>query len=525
MAFLHTIITHKWAITKFLVILGIYSYVIFNLYFPHVVKSLRQEWHTLRYKPWAAPFASLLQSDKKGLGLFEEGLKAIMKMFWVYAKMFFKMLTKPFQYIIKLVHKIILWLKSIMDKIRQQLMVIRKLLLSIVQAVMERLQNLAASFINIFFRLRDMMRRSYASYKMIMYVLETVVLTLKSIMNGPIGTMAHLAVDLGYIFTFFLLGPLSFLMFPSLWHCLFCFHPDTKITLTGGTSSLLKHLTLGQSIAGGEDNQVLGLLVFRREPSQELYCIGKDRVTGTHPVQNNEGEWVWASTYSGAQKDSLDSEYAKTPFTVNLVTVNHRIQTPNAYYLDWEELDHPDEVRYQKGKILSRLNGWSFSYSQEHLYQEGFSPGILNHWLKCNYTEGDYQHLSPQDLINLLSQHDCNKIIGLGLWSVDNQTQWYRLVKSPSDGHYVTGSTLVYESDYELWIPVYASPSYEKVPNSCSTPRYIVHLVTDDAVINLQGQTYRDLLEIHSHSLHAMFSSRSLKHLNQEKYKSPSQAI
>ena len=117
MGFLHTLITHKWAVTKFLVILGIYVYVILQIYLPHVLIKLRQEWHTIRYKPWAAPFASMLKADKTGFGLVEEGVKAIMKMFWVYAKMFFKMLTKPFQFIIKLIHKIILWLKSIINKI------------------------------------------------------------------------------------------------------------------------------------------------------------------------------------------------------------------------------------------------------------------------------------------------------------------------------------------------------------------------------------------------------------------------
>ena len=512
MGFLSTLITHKWAVIKFLIISFIYLYVFARLLLPHFIKRLREDWHKIRYKPWAAPFAGFLKAEHSAIDLIEDAIKALMKMFWVYAKMFFKLLTKPFQYIIKLIHKVLHWLKSIMNKIRQQLMVIRKLLLSIVTAVMERLQNLAGSFINIFFRLRDMLKRGLATYKMIMYTLETATFTFKSIMNGPIGTMAHLAADLGYMFTFFMVGPLSFAMFPSLWHCLFCFHPDTQILKTSVKSVPIQYVSLGESLHGDDYNLVSGILVFRHSKHQKFYTLGKDLVTGSHPVQKTNGDWVYTSNHPQSRIDLT----SQSKYTINLCTTANRIHTRSAKYLDWDELLNPDELRYQKSEILRNLNQWTFSYSLDHLYQEGFGIEYLQD-IVPNTSLMNLGRYNGSELIQYLDQRSTMNLEGLGIWESTEDVIWYCLCdnyKGNTSNHYVTGSTIVYEPEYELWVPVYASPSYVQVSPETKTPQYIVHLVTQRGTVEIGNRIYRDLMETKHTSTHAMFSSRNLKILN-----------
>jgi hypothetical protein len=248
-----------------------------------------------------------------------------------------------------------------------------------------------------------------------------------------------------------------------------------------------------------------------------FYILGKDRVTGSHPVQKSNGDWVYTSNHPQSKLDLTSQSH----YTINLCTTTNRIHTRSAKYLDWDELLISDELRYQKGEILRNLNQWTFSYSLDHLYQEGFGleclPDILPNTSLTNLSK-----YNGSELIQYLDQKGTMNLEGIGIWKSTEDVIWYRLRDdntSKMSNHYVTGSTLVYEPEYELWVPVYAAPSYIQVPPETKTPQYIVHLVTRQGTIKIGNRKYRDLMETKHTSTHAMFSSRSLKILNDRKNK------
>ena len=486
MSFVETIYHHKLAVTKILVLTILFVYLILHLIVTHGHEYIKRNWVNLRNNPYLAPLAGFFKKDDKKEGVIKMGIKSVMQLLWTYIKMFFKMLIKPFQFIINIVYKIIDAIKATLDKFRQQLAVIRKLLFNIIKKVMERLQDLASTFIGLFMRLRDIMKRSFATYQMMVYTMETMGLTLKSMMDGPVGDLAHLAADLGYVFSFFLLGPMSYLMFPSLWYCVFCFHPNTQISLENGSTKPIKNIRLGDNLEKGE---LEGILVFYQPHAKNLYNYKGDLVTGDHYLLEGTFKKVKESLRTTSTKIKSNLLYC-------LSTSNHHIITPNATYLDFCETSCKKILLRQKNRALEILNGHDkIQSNSEHLYQEGF-----------HITNIDFPHVD-QNCLPYRDNEKINNIIGIGEWRVDETIRWYCHYIS---GLIVTGSVLIYENNN--WLPVYQSNNFRELvePETHREIKKVFHWVSDNGTLQFNGLISRDLLEVHDISHHSLCSREAI---------------
>lgn len=488
MSFLESIYHHKWAFTKISVMTILFIYLILHLILVYGHSYIKKNWVTLREKPYLAPLAGFFQQDTKGIGIIEMGVKSVMQLLWNYIKMFFKVLIKPFQYIISIIYKIIDGIKITLNKFRQQLGVIRKLLLAIIVKVMERLQNLAATFIEMFMKLRDVMKRSFATYQMMVYTMETMGLTLKSMMSGPIGDLAHLAADLGYVFTYFLFGPMSFAMFPSLWYCVFCFSPETKICLQNNNNKAIKDITFRDHLIGGD---LEGILVFYEKEKSPLYRYKGDIVKGEHYVFHNNKQWTNVNKIGEA---TLINNFSNLVYCLS--TSNHRIMTPNATYLDFCETSQIEILLRQKNRALALLNGHNhIKASPEHLYGEGF------------YHDGiSFSDITAKDLPYIEDTYN-NNIIGIGKWKVNNDIKWYQHLKS---GIITTGSLIIYEGDN--WLPVHQSKNFSQInnPEILKQIKYFSHWTSQTGVLKFPNLITRDLLEVHNIKHHSICSKEAL---------------
>jgi hypothetical protein len=426
--------------------------------FKYKKQYIIDNWAYLKTKPLYAPFAGLVRTQK-GQGVVKAGIKNILGCLWKQIKVMFALLMKPFRFIISIFHKVLSSMTKIMDVFRQQMAVIRKFLEKIIQSVMGRLENLAATFVNIFFRLRDMMHRSFATFKMMSYILEVVALTMKSMMNGPVGGMLRFSGNLGYIATYFLLGPVSFLAWPELWNCLFCFGATTPIRLANRTTKPIVEVQLGEQLQTGK---VIGVLKFYPKRETACYQHGSDIVTATHPVWDGK-RWIFVRDHP---------DYHPIHYSGNLyclATDNHQITTPTATYLDWEETDDTSHHYRLKLEAVVALNPSNYSVKIDkcHLYQEGFS------------------HFNNRQL------NDNNVIEGEGTWLATVTDIWYCL-SGERNGYLVTGSTLV-ELD-GIWHQVSQDNRFMSIDPS-NTPKYIYHFKTGNGMVCLGKERFRDLME------------------------------
>ena len=497
MGFLEPIYNHKLAILKITVISIIFIYLLLHLLVTHGHSYIEKHWSYFRSKPYFAPLDGFFKKDRKE-GIFSLGIKSVFQLLWSYLKLFFTQLIKPVQYIIDIIGKIINSIKNTLDKFREQLAVMRKLLFKIIEKVMERLQNLAATFITLFMRLRDIMKRSFATYQMTVAMIETMGLTLKSMMDGPIGDMASLAADLGYVFTFFLLGPMSFLMFPSLWKCALCFQGNTKIVLKNLTTVAISEIPLAAAL---ETGQVIGKMVFYQKQPLPLYYYKRDFVTGDHYLHHETDGWKQVKDDSRYKISKI-----RDPLLYCLSTSNHLIKTPNVSYLDFDETSKIDLLEKQKNTILALLNGHSkIKTSRDHLYQEGFYPDTVPF---AQITKIDL----PYSYLNRYHDHDHDnnnnnngQIIGIGEWLVTDDVRWYKHKKNNT---IVTGSLIIFENN--KWLPAYQSDQFSEYYFKDIKPSLIYNWLTDNGIIKLDGMITRDILEVHDAIFHQTCSKDAI---------------
>ena len=72
--------------------------------------------------------------------------------------------------------------------------------------------------------------------------------------------------------TYFLLGPLSIAMFPSLWLPVLCFSEDTNIILANGITIPIKNIKIGTLLK--DDSVVTGVHHFLRL-NIDMVCLRK----------------------------------------------------------------------------------------------------------------------------------------------------------------------------------------------------------------------------------------------------------
>lgn len=475
----------KWKIINITLITIILIYSIVFIYLLNNLGHIRENWNQYKCNPFYAPFAGFIIKDKDD-GIFEASSKNMGKCLWITSKSFFKILIKPFMYIISIITALLKQIQGVLDKFRMQLIVIRKMLLSIVTAVMNRLQNLLAMFIFTFLKLRDTIKRTYATFKMMVFMLETTAMTFSSMINGPVGDMVKMASTFGYMMTYFLMGPISFGMFPSIWAPVLCFSPEFKLKINEKYVNI-KDIRLGDFLEN--NNRVTGYHYFLNL-NQQIYQLNDEFITGEHLVLF-ENKWIPVNQHPNSKKSEKI-----IPEVICLSTSKNKIIGKTHIFKDWDEFSNLNFCKEYKEKILSSLNKQITNYSKSHLYQE------------CFY----FPELSQnQSQVPLGEKFLDNYIIGKSLFH-HNNIKWYkpRIPNKTNIKFWVSGSTLVYYPIKKIWQPVYLDNRFEKINE---IKKIGVHYTTLTGNINIGTFTFKDLLELRDTNFNCWYKIHRNSHL------------
>lgn len=129
-------------------------------------------------------------SDTTFLGAFIEMLYAIIREV-------FHQLMKPVYEVGKMYIRMFAVFREILNTIRKQIMMLRQVMTKIFRDIYNRLEVGMASINFLFFKLRDTMKRIYASTKMMTYVAQHSVNFLDAMMSSPIGNFGRKIGDNG----------------------------------------------------------------------------------------------------------------------------------------------------------------------------------------------------------------------------------------------------------------------------------------------------------------------------------------
>ena len=466
-------------ITLVLILTISYLYILYNF------KDIKDNWTRYKCVPYYSPFAGFIQ-PVPGENKFVTGMKNVNKCLWVFSKRYFSLLIKPVTYILSIITTILNKIKKTLDTFREQLIVIRKMLMQIVKEVMERLENLLLIFLHTFFKLRDTVKKSLATFKLFTYMLQTSSATLQSFINGPVGDVAKMGATLGYMMTYFLLGPVSFGMFPSLWLPVLCFSPDTRVKDNYGNLIKINKIKIGDTLF----NKQKVTAVYRF-----LNLSGKQRVIENDYISDNHIVFCpitkrW-TTVDKLFPKSENKNIKKPSYLCCLSVTGNKIYTEHNIYRDWDEIDDNSlEIKY-KNKIGYILNGKSWYWNINHTY-----PNVF-------YFKKD----SLIHKINLGEKYGTNIIIGKSIY-FNKDIIWYK--HNYIDNFYTSGSNIVQNKDGD-WIPVYQSKDFRKI----NFRKHIgIHFVTLTGTFNINNIIFRDMLEVRNKEYETNYLNVIISKLN-----------
>jgi hypothetical protein len=380
-------------------------------------------------------------------------------------KKFFNVLIKPIQYILDIIKKIINNTNGVINKIRQQLKIMRNFLFSIVMNMMKRIENIVAATVFTFGKINDITKRQLAIYQNLVYMMETFAVSLTAFISGSFGKLIDFTEVGIWVLPVFTLG-LPGLAFPIM---AVCFTPNTKI-LTKCGQNRISNIKIGDVLQDG--SIVLSTMKFvNKDP---IYEYNNDYVSGTHFVNEN-GKWIRVCESSLAKK----IEYCG--YLYNLNTSNNKIVTSNNLFLDYDEYSSRPLSEKENSEFLYKLNGADIityepkNMSSENVrYKIGLGENTLINGIKIENIELGSKLSNERYVIGIIS-HECLVNDTIFILNGVSMTEWVKVFYNNS------------------WICVRDHPNSIKINY---TGEKLYSIVTNDHTIQLDnGTIVRDFLE------------------------------
>lgn len=349
-----------------IIFVSIFGFIIINKNKQHIIDN----WPEYRYNPLIIPFAGFFGKNAS------ENLNGFIGT--NFGK-FFKILIKPFQFIIKNIQYLLGDLISQLNIIRTITKPIREFVNFATRMIFEKTQSLMNTIMYSFYKINNIMKRLFANFRLMIYTLEASQMTIKSTWDGPIGKTARFW---GKGLDFFIDA--------------FCFSPDTLVSINGKEKCKISEVKLGDNI---QNSIVYGIM--KTKAPNTLYNYKDVIVSGNHYVRE-DNKWLKV-------KDSEISKLIHKPENVDylysLWTNNHRILINNIEFADYEETDLTFHL--QKKLILNSLRSEDKVLYDEPNLLMGDMPILLNDltWKRLNDIQiGDKLYPKNNEVIGKVSQ-------------------------------------------------------------------------------------------------------------------------
>ena len=457
------IYTNLGSISKIILYITIFYIIYFSIYIKQNKEHILNNWNEYRYKPYIMPIAGFIKKDDN-LSMGETSIKNMGEVLWNILKKFFNILIRPIQYIVDIIKKIINDTNGVINKIRQQLKIMRNFLFSIVMKMLKRIENIVAATIFTFGKLNDMTKRQLAIYQNLVYMMETFAVTLTTFISGTFGKLIDFTEVGIWGLPIFTLG-MPGLAFPLM---AMCFTPNTVI-LTKQGKLPISNIRIGDILH--DDSVVISTMKFvNKDP---IYEYNNDYVSGTHYVNEN-GKWMRVF------ESKLAKQFEYTGYLYNLNTSSNKINTSNNLFLDYDEYNSRSLAEKENNEFLYKLNGDSDSNHQKIVsgdnvrYKIGLGENTLINGIKIENIELGSKLSNDRYVLGIIS-HECLVSDIIFILNGVCMTEWVKVFYNNS------------------WICVRDHPNAIMINY---TGKKLYSIVTNDHTIQLDnGCIVRDFLE------------------------------
>jgi hypothetical protein len=430
--------THKWSILQILVYILIFYFIYGATILYYNSKYIKDNWNKYKCRPYVIPIAGFFGKDP--FSNFSECTTNIFKEY-------FNILILPIESLFITISKTLINITNTLNIFRKMAYILRELFNKIVMQILTKIQNHLAATQFFGEKFKTIMRQQYIVFQMVYYYLEALRMSFDSFLNGPTPILLIFLMMFGLLTMFLmsmcLMCPIPIIGIFACPICMMCFSSDTIIN--GVNISKIK---LGSYLEN--DNKVLVTYKFKTDNMFFLYNYKGIDLTGSHLLlDNNDPRRVI---------DDSDSKFSKITNTVYcLSTSKHIININGIPFSDYTECSNIELDRGINNLILSKLNNIKIIDDTYESYIAGFAD------------------------IKIPKNNSVIKALIL-----DNNVKLYNY-----NGVICSGNCIVYEND--KWIRVYKSniAIYLEAHNY----KYIYHTTSDNGVIKINGNLFRDFIE------------------------------
>lgn len=369
--FYHWLINHIGNISDIILYIIVFMTIIVLIKSKYNKEKYLNNWDENRCKPYILPISGFLKKDASQT-VMQATILNFNGCFWGMIKGYFNILIKPIVYILDILKSLLSNLTKSIDVMRAQLKVMRNMILGIVMKMMKRLEHIMEAATFSYSKINEVTKRQLAVYQNIMYLMQTVAVTMAGFGNGTMGKIIDMSTWAAWVLPIFTLGPLG-AIFPAM---AFCFHPDTIINNTK-----IKDIALGTKLR--ENSIVISKLRFSVPKNMVVYNHNNTIVSGWHYVYENN-KWIKVCNSNNSKKINLDTDVL---YTLN--TTDNIIHINNNLYRDFDEQNISEDAN---SLILNLLNSDNKSkkLGNNKRYRFGFAKDtMINNELIQNITLSD----------------------------------------------------------------------------------------------------------------------------------------
>jgi len=328
-----------WNILLVILYLFIFNVIVVVILLRNKRNMFEKDWHKHRCKPYILPISGWIYADP-GQSAIKATLDNFNGCIWQRIKAYFNIFIEPLRKIMSMITDVLSDLTINFNVLRSQLSIMRRMIMGLVIQLMKKIENLMAAAVFTFSKIYTMMKRQMGIYQNIVYLLQTLAVTMTGLVGGTFSNMIDFTEWGLWALPPFTLN-LPGLFFP-IWG-FYCFAPETKIE-----GFEIKEIQLGQRLSS---SCVISTMKFSVPENSKIFDYNGVRVSAHHIVL--EGDKCLKVRDSKKAKPIIYND----KYLYNLCTTNHILYADNgSIFADYDE--HSSFIEYEKfnSRILRMLN-------------------------------------------------------------------------------------------------------------------------------------------------------------------------
>lgn len=451
------------SIIQLILYLLIFYIILGLIYAKNKKEEILDNWSQYRFKPYILPISGFIK-PVEGKSAIQSTLNNFSEFLWATFKNFFNILMKPFQYMFKIIESLLSRLEKIIDNFRGQLTVMRNLILGIIMNMVKKVENIMTATIFTFGKINEMVKRQLAIYENVVYLLQTMTVTMRSFVVGTFDHMMNFTEGAMWALPIFTLGAPG-VVFPLM---AFCFAEGTSIKTINNIQPI-ENIKLGDILY--DDSIVLSKMKYYH--NGPIYIYNGIFVTGEHFVLFNN-KWTKIKNISDIKS------YPYSGYLYNINTSNNKIYIDNDVFLDYDEYDNIDSAENENYNVLYKLNGGNIP-----IYKKAFKNTDRRY--KLGFGEGTLLNGQSIGKIRIGDKIGDARVLGIVAHVYDKNDQIYRLY----DIEMTEWTKIIYKNE---WINVRDHPDVQFIDYG---GKYLYSIITSNNTIVFDDKLKtRDFIEI-----------------------------